>query len=41
MIYHKNINPDDVATYDEFAAREGSYGLLHGDEFIKKLFSEQ
>jgi len=41
VIYHRNIKPDDVMTYDEFAARKGSYGLLHGDEFIKTLFLEQ
>jgi len=41
VIYHRYIKPDDVKTYDEFAAQKGSYGLLHGDEFIKTLFSEQ
>ncbi|MCW1734657.1 cofactor-independent phosphoglycerate mutase [Anaerorudis cellulosivorans] len=41
VIYHRYIKPDDVMTYDEFAARKGSYGLLHGNEFIKTLFSEQ
>jgi 2,3-bisphosphoglycerate-independent phosphoglycerate mutase len=40
LIYHRYIKPDDVMTYDEFAAQKGSYGLLHGDEFIKTLFSE-
>ena len=40
LIYHRYIKPDDVVTYDEFAAQKGSYGLLHGDEFIKTLFSE-
>ena len=41
VIYHRYIKPDDVKTYDEFAAQKGSYGLLHGNEFIKTLFSEQ
>jgi 2,3-bisphosphoglycerate-independent phosphoglycerate mutase len=25
--------------YDEFAAKEGSYGLLYGDRFMKALFN--
>jgi 2,3-bisphosphoglycerate-independent phosphoglycerate mutase len=38
LIYHRNIEPDNVRVYDEFAAKEGSYGLLHGDRFMKALF---
>ncbi|MEA4903306.1 MAG: cofactor-independent phosphoglycerate mutase [Petrimonas sp.] len=37
VIYHKGILPDGVKTYDEFAAKEGAFGLLRGDEFMKML----
>ena len=35
VIYRKGISPDGVKVYDEFAAREGFYGLLKGDDFMK------
>lgn len=38
LIYHRGIEPDGVQKYDEFAAKEGHYGLLHGNEFIKTFF---
>ncbi len=37
VVYHKEISPDGVQVYDEFAAREGSFGLLKGDEFMKAI----
>lgn len=37
IIYRKGIAPDGVQVYDEFAAKNGSFGLLRGDEFMKKL----
>ncbi len=37
LIYYPGIAPDSVQTFDEVAAQEGSYGLLHGDEFIKEF----
>jgi len=37
VIYHPGETPDEVTTYDEFAARKGSYGLLKGNEFMKNL----
>jgi 2,3-bisphosphoglycerate-independent phosphoglycerate mutase len=37
VIYHKGIEPDSVERYDEFSALNGSFGLLHGDEFMKTL----
>lgn len=39
VIYHKDIEPDSVQVYDEFAAKEGSYGLLHTNQFMKALFN--
>lgn len=36
-IYTPGCEGDDVAVFDEDAAKEGSCGLLHGDEFIKEL----
>lgn len=38
LIYHRDIEPDNVQVYDEFAAKEGSYGLLYGDQFMKAIF---
>lgn len=38
IIYHPNEEPDNVNVYDEESAKEGSYGLLKGNEFIKALF---
>ncbi len=37
IIYKPGAEPDDVCKYDEFSAKKGSYGLLKGDEFIKRL----
>ena len=39
LIYHKNIIPDSVSVYDEFAAKNGALGLLKEDEFMKALFN--
>ncbi len=36
-IYKPGATPDNVQKYDEFSAKEGSYGLLSGDEFMKIL----
>lgn len=38
LIWHKGIEPDSVQTYDEFAAREGSYGLLQDNQLMKTIF---
>ncbi len=38
LIYKPGVAPDAVQTYDEFAAREGSHGLLHNGDFIRALF---
>jgi 2,3-bisphosphoglycerate-independent phosphoglycerate mutase len=37
LIYRPGMEPDGVKTYDEFAAREGGYGLLKDDEFIQAV----
>ena len=36
-IYYSGIEPDSVQTFDEDAAKEGCYGILQGDEFIKEF----
>lgn len=41
LIYHRDIEPDSVQVYDEFAAKEGSYGLLYGDQFMKAVFADR
>lgn len=38
LIWHRDIKPDSVKVYNEFAAKDGSYGLLYADQFIKTLF---
>ena len=36
-IYYPGIEADSVQTFDEDAAKAGSYGLLRGDEFIREF----
>lgn len=40
IIYRTNGKADNVTTYDEFSCKEGSYGLLKGEEFIKTFFEK-
>lgn len=40
LIYKPGMTPDDVTKYDEESAKQGSYGVLDGDEFMKALLSE-
>ncbi|MDR0989128.1 MAG: cofactor-independent phosphoglycerate mutase [Prevotellaceae bacterium] len=35
LIWHAGIQADSVQTYNEVAARAGSYGTLQGDQFMK------
>ncbi len=37
IIYRPGNTPDKVMVYDEFAVEQGSYGLLHGMEFMQTL----
>jgi len=37
MIYHPGVEPDKVKEYNEESVRQGYYGLLSGDGFIKAL----
>jgi 2,3-bisphosphoglycerate-independent phosphoglycerate mutase len=41
LIYRSMGNPDNVEVYDEFAAKDGEYGLLKGKEFMDVLFSNK
>ena len=38
LIYRPGITPDNVSVYDEFSVKNGFYGHLSHDEFIKELF---
>lgn len=38
LIYHRSIIPDNVTSYDELSAKQGAYGILEKDEFMKTLF---
>lgn len=35
LIWHKGITPDNVKSFDEMSAKEGYYGDMKEDEFIK------
>jgi len=37
VIYKPGVEPDEVTVYDEFAASDGSYGLLKGAEFMNEF----
>ncbi len=37
VVYKPGIEPDEVEVYDEFSVKNGSFGLLKGDEFIRKF----
>ena len=37
VIYAPGSQPDSVAVYDEFSARQGHYGLLKAADFMKQL----
>ena len=39
LIYYPGIEPDSVQTFDEIACREGIYGTLEKDEFIRTLLA--
>jgi proposed homoserine kinase len=40
IIYRRGNEADKVQVYDEFSVKEGKYGLLHGDDFIKEFFKQ-
>jgi len=40
LIYRPGEKPDSVQQYDEFSAKKGKYGLLHGTEFMKTLLNK-
>lgn len=39
IIYKSGIEPDNVVIYDEFSVKNGSFGLLKGDEFIRTFLA--
>ncbi|KAA6317529.1 2 3-bisphosphoglycerate-independent phosphoglycerate mutase, partial [termite gut metagenome] len=40
LIWHPDIEPDNVQVYDEDAAAKGKYGLLKGNEFMNLLMCQ-
>lgn len=40
LIWHRNIQPDEVQQYDEVSCVNGAYGLLKLDQFMKALMAE-
>ncbi|MBN1985594.1 MAG: cofactor-independent phosphoglycerate mutase [Prolixibacteraceae bacterium] len=41
IIYKKGMQPDKTEVYDEFDVKNGSFGLLKGDEFIKTFLGTE
>jgi 2,3-bisphosphoglycerate-independent phosphoglycerate mutase len=41
IIYKPDAESDSVSIYDEFSAREGSFGTLVGDQFIHAFFKDK
>ncbi|MDR1102640.1 MAG: cofactor-independent phosphoglycerate mutase [Tannerella sp.] len=41
LIYTPGQTPDAVACYDEFSVRQGKYGLLTGDRFIREFTAKE
>ena len=39
-IYKPGNQPDEVEVYDEFDVRNGIYGTIKGDEFIKAFLGK-
>jgi len=39
LIYHPGITPDGVKTYDEESVKQGSYGLLEGNQFMQAVLN--
>lgn len=37
LIWHPGMEPDNVQAYDEYSCREGVYGVMKEDEFIKEF----
>lgn len=41
LIYNPDKSPDNIKEYNENSTEKGCFGLLKGDEFIKKLISDK
>ena len=41
VIWHPNILPDNVSTYDEVSCREGGYGMLSLQQFMETFMKIQ
>jgi 2,3-bisphosphoglycerate-independent phosphoglycerate mutase len=39
-IRHPHQKPDGVERYDEASCAAGSYGTIHGDQFIRTVFGQ-
>ena len=40
-IWRPGLSPDSVSRYDEASCAEGSFGMLHGDEFIRAVLEAE
>ena len=39
-IYYHGIEPDNVEVYDEFSVKNGAFGIIQGNEFIKIFLTQ-
>ena len=40
LIYKPGMTPDGVTRFDEFSVKEGKFGVLEKDEFIKEFLND-
>jgi 2,3-bisphosphoglycerate-independent phosphoglycerate mutase len=40
LIYDPNVSGDSVSEFDEASCKDGSFGLLEKDGFIRELFKK-
>ena len=40
LMYHPGATPDSVTRYDEESVKQGFYGVLEGNQFIKALLRQ-
>ena len=39
LIYYPNITPDEVQTFDEIACKQGAYGVMESNEFMREFMT--
>ena len=39
LIYYPGITPDEVQTFDEIACKQGAYGVMESNEFMREFMT--